>query len=81
MNNKEYSFEELWKDLNTGYQIYYTYMETKYLLTKLKNNCYSKEIVQAKAKSPHPKVQIVTLKTVKQLFPYMENIEYKVDIK
>lgn len=81
MNNKEYSFEQLWKDLNTGYQIYYTYMETKYLLTKLKNNCYSKEIVQVKEKSPHPKVQIVTLKTVKELFPYMENIEYKVDIK
>lgn len=80
MNNKDYTFEHLWKDLNNGYQIYFTYMDVRYLLSKLKKNCYSKEIVQEKAKSPHPKVQIVTLKTVSELFPYMENIEYKVNL-
>ena len=80
MNKKDYSFEQLWKDLDSGYQIYFTYMDVKYVLSKLKKNCYSKEVVQGKTKSPHPKVQIVTLKTVNELFPFMENIEYKVDI-
>ena len=78
MNNKDYKFEQLWKDLDTGYQIYFTYMDVRYLLVKLKKNCYSKEVIQSKDKSPHPKMQIVTLKTVSELFPYMENIEYKV---
>lgn len=46
MDNNSYSFEQLWKDLNDGYQIYYTYMKTRYLISKLKQNCYSKEIVK-----------------------------------
>ncbi len=78
--DKSYSFEQLWKDLNTGYQIYFTYMDVRYLLSKLKSNCYSKEVIKSADKSPHPKLQIITLKTVKELFPFMENIEYKVNI-
>lgn len=77
---KNYTFEQLWKDLNTGYQIYYTYMDATYLLSKLRKNCYSKEIVNEKEKSPHPRTQIVTLKTVNELFPYMKDIEYKINI-
>jgi hypothetical protein len=77
---ENYKFEQLWKDLNNGYEIYYNYMNVRYLLTKLKNNCYSKKIIKDIDKSPHPKTQIITLKTVKELFPYMENIEYKVNI-
>lgn len=61
-----------------GYQIYYTYMNTRYLLTKLKSNCYSREIVNFNGKGPHPKTQIVTLKSVKELFEFMEDIEYKI---
>ena len=56
--NKDYSFEQLWKDLNNGYQIYYTYMGTRYLLSKLNKNCYSREIVKFTGKGPHPKTQI-----------------------
>lgn len=48
MNKEDYSFEQLWKDLNNGYQIYYTYLDTRYLLSKLTKNCYSKEIVNFK---------------------------------
>lgn len=77
---ENYSFEQLWKELDMGYQIYYTYMDIRYLLSKLKKNCYCKQIVKCESKSPHPKTQIITLKTVKELFPYMENIEYKVNI-
>lgn len=78
--NKDCTFEQLWKDLRDGYQIYYTYMGTRYLLSKLNQNCYSREIVKFDGKGPHPKTQIITLKTVKELYPFMEEIEYKIDI-
>ena len=79
MNSKEYSFEQLYKDLRDGFQIYYTYMNTRYLLSKLNKNCYSKEIVKFNGKGPHPKTQIITLKSVMELHPFMEDIEYKID--
>lgn len=75
---EQYTFERLWKELNDGFQIYYTYMNRRYLLAKLDQNCYSRKIVNEEEKSPHPKEQIITLKSVKELFPYMENIEYKI---
>ena len=55
MDHNDYSFEELWKDLNNGYQIYYNYMGTRYLLTKLNKNCYSKEIVDFRRKGTSSK--------------------------
>ena len=76
---KEYTFERLWKELNEGYQIYYTYMDKRYILSKLDKNCYSRELVNKDEKGPHPKRQIVTLKAVKGLFEFMEDIEYKVN--
>ena len=76
---KEYTFERLWKELNEGYQIYYTYMDKRYILSKLDKNCYSRALVNKDEKGPHPKRQIVTLKAVKELFEFMEDIEYKVN--
>ena len=75
---QEYTFERLWEELDGGYQIYYTYMGRSYLLTKLQSNCYSKELISEADKSPHPKKLIVTLKSVKETFPFMEDIEYKI---
>lgn len=74
----DYTFERLWKELNEGYQIYYTYMGNQYMLSKLDKNCYARELVSYNGKGPHPKRQIVTLKAVKELFDFMEDIEYKV---
>ena len=73
-----YTFERLWKELNEGYQIYYTYMNKRYMLSKLDKNCYSRELINKNDKSPHPKNQIVNLKTIKELFDFMEDIEYKI---
>ena len=76
-----YSFNKFWKDLDDGLEIYYTYMDKRYLMYKLTNNCYKQELLtDAKEKSPHPRMSILTLKRVKELFPYMENIEYKTGI-
>ncbi len=76
---EDYTFERLWKELNEGYQIYYTYMDQRYMLSKLNKNCYAREIVNYTGKGPHPRRQIVTLKTVKELFDFMEDIEYKIN--
>ena len=75
---KDYTFERLWKELNEGFQIYYTYMGKRYMLAKLEKNCYSRQLV-SDDKGPHPKSQIVTLKAVKELFEFMEDIEYKIN--
>ena len=79
MDATNYSFEQLYKDLRDGYQIYYTYMNTRYLLSKLNQNCYSREIVKFNGKGPHPKTQIITLKSVMEIHPFMKDIEYKID--
>lgn len=76
---EKYTFERLWKELNEGYQIFYTYMDKRYMLSKLDKNCYSRELVNKDEKGPHPHHQIVTLKAVKELFDFMEDIEYKVN--
>lgn len=76
---RDYTFERLWKELNEGYQIYYTYMDRRYMLSKLDKNCYSRQLVNKEEKGPHPKNQIVTLKAVKELFDFMEDIEYKIN--
>ena len=76
---EEYTFERLWKELNEGYQIYYTYMGRRYLLSKLDKNCYSRELVNKEEKGPHTKNKINTLKEVKELFDFMEDIEYKIN--
>ncbi len=76
---EKYTFERLWDELNTGYQIYFEYMENRYLLSKVTKNCYSQELISTKnPKSPEPRLSMLTLKRVKEIFPYMENIEYKV---
>ena len=74
---EQYTFERLWKELNDGYEIYYTYMQKRYVLSKLEKNCYSRKIINEGEKSPHPREQIITLKSVKEIFPFMEDIEYK----
>lgn len=76
---EDYTFERLWKELNEGFQIYYTYMGKRYILAKLDKNCYSRTLVNQEDKGPHPKNQIVTLKAVKELFDFMEDIEYKIN--
>lgn len=75
---ENYSFQQFWKDLDDGYQIYFDYMEIRYLIYKLQKNCYKKEMVTIKEKCPQAKNEIITLKRVRELFDFMENFEYKV---
>ena len=73
-----YTFNNFWKDLDDGLEIYYQYMGRKYLIYKLTKNCYRQELIKDNnEKSPHPKMSILTLKRVRELFDYMEEFEYK----
>ena len=75
----KYTFEQFWYELNIGYQLYFTYLDNRYLLTKVTKNCYSQKMISSSTpKSPHPQITMLTLKRVKEMFPFMENIEYKI---
>lgn len=76
-----YSFNKFWKDLDDGLEIYYTYLGNRYIIYKLTKNCYKQELLlEENSKSPHPKMSILTLKRVKEIFPFMEEMEYKTGI-
>lgn len=76
--DKQYTFEDMWLDLKNGYQIYYTYVRNRYVLFKTAKNCYTQKLLSNSDKNPHPKSTMLTLKRVMEIFPHMENIEYKV---
>lgn len=74
-----YTFKRFEKELDEGYQLYYTYVKNRYVLFKTAENCYTQKLISDHEKNPQPKVLIVTHKRVKEMFPYMEDIEYKVE--
>ena len=78
MNSKEYTFEMMYEDMRNGYQIYYTYVKNRYLLFRTAKNCYTQKLISSDTKNPQPKSTVLTLKRVMEMFPYMEDIEYKV---
>ena len=50
------------------------------LLFRTAKNCYTQKLITENSKNPHPKTTMLTLKRVKEIFPFMEDIEYKVGI-
>ena len=74
---KGYTFEMMWEDLNDGYQIYYTYEKNRYLLFKTAQNCYTQKLLSYTSKNPQPRMLMLTLKRVKEIFPFMTDVEYK----
>ena len=78
MNNKEYTFEMMYEDMRNGYQIYYTYVNNRYLLFRTAKNCYTQKLISSDTKNPQPKSTVLTLKRVMEMFPFMEDIEFKV---
>ena len=75
-----YTFEKMWVDLKNGYQIYYTYVGNRYVLFKTTENCYTQRLLSTDKKNPQPRQLMLTLKRVKEMFPDMKEIEYKVGI-
>ena len=73
-----YTFKQFDQNLDDGYDMYFTYVRNRYLLFKTAENCYTQKLLGADEKNPQPRHAIITHKRVKEMFPFMENIEYKV---
>ena len=76
--DKNYTFEMMWEDLNNGYEIHYTYVRNRYLLFKTAQNCYTQKLLSNNSKNAQPRMSMLTLKRVREMFPDMKNIEYHV---
>ncbi len=78
--DEKYSFEKFNQNLEDGYQIYFTYVRNRYLLFKTAENCYTQKLLTAHDKNPQPRHSMLTFKRIKEMFPHMENVEYKTGI-
>ena len=76
--NKKYTFEDFENDLDNGYQIFFTYVRNRYVLFKTSKNFYTQKLISDNPKNPQPRMTMLTLKRVKEIFPHMEDIEYKI---
>ena len=74
----KYTFERMNKELDDGYIIFYTYVRNRYQLFKTSDTSYTQQLLTENPKNPLPRLSIITHKRLKEIFPYMENIEYKV---
>ena len=75
----KYTFIEFKQNLDDGYQIYFTYVRNRYLLFKTAENCYTQKLLTEHKKNPQPRMLMLTLKRVKEMFPHMEDIEYRLE--
>ena len=73
----KYSLERMENELDNVYIIYYTYVRNRYQLFKTSENCYTQQLLTENLKNPLPRLTIITHKRLKEIYPYMENIEYK----
>lgn len=75
--SEKYTFERFEEELNNGFQIYFTYVRNRYLVFKTSENCYTQELISIHEKNPQPRMTMITKKRLKEMFPFMEEIEYK----
>lgn len=74
----DYTFERFMKELDIGYQMFFTYVNNRYLLFKTNDECYTQKLISDDPKNPQPRNLMITRKRVKEMFPFMEDIQYKV---
>lgn len=75
---EKYTFEKFDKELDNGFQVYFTYVNNRYLVFKTTDNCYTQKLISVHDKNPQPRMAMITKKRLKEMFPFMEEIEYKV---
>lgn len=75
---EKYTFARFDNELENGFQIYFTYVDNRYLVFKTTENCYTQMLISVHDKNPQPRMLMITKKRLKELFPYMTDIEYKV---
>lgn len=74
---ENYTLQKMRKDLNNGFGLYFNYNHNRYLIHKVSDNCYSQELITIKEKSPHARLNLISDKALKEMFPFMEEFEYK----
>lgn len=75
----KYTFEKMDKELDEGYTIYFTYVRNRYQLFKTGENSYTQQLLTENPKNPLPRLSIITHKRLKEIYPYMEEVEYKIE--
>ena len=76
--DSNYSYKNLERDLNNGYQFYLTYVNNRYLVYKTAANCYTQELIDYDEKNPQPRISVITKKRLKEIFKFSTELEYKV---
>lgn len=79
--NENYSFKKFSKDLDDGYKILFDYVRNRYMVYKVNENCYMQELVEQKSRNPVPEKSMITYKAIKEMFPYITSIEYRVTVE
>lgn len=74
------AFEEFEQELDNGFQVYFTYVNNRYLVFKSTENCYTQKLITISEKNPQPRNLMITKKRLKEMFPFMEDVEYKIGI-
>lgn len=77
----EYTFKRLEKELENGFQVYFTYVNNRYLIFKTAENCYTQKLISVHEKNPQPRMLMITHKRLKEMYPDMTQIEYKIGIE
>ena len=78
---ENYSFKKFSKDLDDGYKILFDYVRNRFVVYKVDENCYMQELVEQKSRNPVPEKSMITYKAVKEMFPYITDIEYRVTVE
>ncbi len=74
------TFEQFEKELENGFQVYFTYVRNRYLVFKTSDNCYTQKLISKNDKNPQPKISMITRKRLHEIYPFMEEVEYKVRV-
>ena len=74
----KYTFKRMNEELDSRYIIFFTYVRNRYQLFKTSENSYTQQLLTENPKNPLPRLSIITHKRLKEMFPFMEDIEYKV---
>lgn len=77
---KDYTFERFYDDLEKGHKILFTYVRNRYVIFQTAENCYTQKLVQQMSRNSVPENAMITYKAIKQMFAYMEDMEYMLEI-
>ena len=73
----KYTFTNFSEDLDNGYKILFDYVRNRYVVYKVDENCYMQELVEQKTRNPVPEKSMITHKAIKEMFPFIKDIEYR----